>query len=289
MINNSIFVAAVLLALFSCKSDPTAAVKKAEAEFNATRSRDSYEALVTAARNFSKENPDNKADCVKYLSAAAAAAFRFKESQTALRLAADAVSKFGDGQNIAEPMTTLALISRDVTYKEMGTMRFEQPDYDQLNALLKKNLNWLDTALAGMRKRLVVDSTNRVDKELAQRYAFTAEEAASIRADPERSPKLLMEAAEAAIAGENFLKAVSIYDRVGKDWPDSKKAPQAAFMMAFTIENNLNDLPGAKKAYEDFIKKYPNDEFTDDAQAALRNLGKSPEELVKEFEKKLKK
>jgi TolA-binding protein len=37
-------------------------------------------------------------------------------------------------------------------------------------------------------------------------------------------------------------------------------------------------------AYEAFLKKYPNDDFADDAQFLLKNLGKSPEEIIKGFE-----
>lgn len=56
-------------------------------------------------------------------------------------------------------------------------------------------------------------------------------------------------------------------------------------MIGFVYENDLNDLENAKQTYEAFLQKYPNDpDFADDAQMALKNLGKSPEELIKEFE-----
>jgi hypothetical protein len=46
-------------------------------------------------------------------------------------------------------------------------------------------------------------------------------------------------------------------------------------------------LPKAKETYEDFLKKFPDDkDYADDATMALKNLGKSPEDLIKEFEKK---
>ena len=59
-------------------------------------------------------------------------------------------------------------------------------------------------------------------------------------------------------------------------------------MKGYVYENEIGDLNAAKKIYEDFIAKYPDDEFADDAAVSIKNLGKSPEELIKEFEEKVK-
>lgn len=289
MFNKTFLFSLCILAIFSCKKDPTIAVQQAEATFKKTPSKTNYEAYIIAVKTFVGNNAADHANCFKYLTAASSVAARLKESQVALQFAGDAITKHGEGQNLSEPMTTVALISRDIKYKELSTMRFEATEFDRVNSLLKNNINWLDSALVSMKKRFVIDSTNRIDREMAMRYAFTADAAATFRKDPERSPVLLLSAAEAANAAENHLKAITIYDRVLAEWPGSKKAPQAAFMRAFTMENNFKDLAGAKKAYEEFLKKFPNDEFADDAKAALKNLGKTPEELVREFEKMNKK
>jgi hypothetical protein len=46
------------------------------------------------------------------------------------------------------------------------------------------------------------------------------------------------------------------------------------------------DLQKAKAVYEQFLQEYPSDQdFADDASNALKLLGKSPEEIVREFEK----
>ena len=58
-------------------------------------------------------------------------------------------------------------------------------------------------------------------------------------------------------------------------------------MMGFVYENDLNDLVKAKATYEAFLQKYPNDpDFADDAKTALTMLGRSPEDIIKEFEQK---
>jgi len=40
---------------------------------------------------------------------------------------------------------------------------------------------------------------------------------------------------------------------------------------------------------EEFLEKYPDSDFADDARISLQNLGKSPEELIKELEERVEK
>jgi len=58
----------------------------------------------------------------------------------------------------------------------------------------------------------------------------------------------------------------------------------AETLKAYIYENLLSNLGLAQKTYRDFLSLYPDHELSDDAEAALLNLGKSPEELVREFE-----
>lgn len=81
-------------------------------------------------------------------------------------------------------------------------------------------------------------------------------------------------------------KAIDCFDKIITKYPGFEKSPQSLFLKAFIYENHLNDLVKAKDTYMEFIRKYPENEFADDAQVSIQNLGKSPEELIKEFEKK---
>jgi len=99
------------------------------------------------------------------------------------------------------------------------------------------------------------------------------------------SVRYLSKAGETARLLRQFDKALEIFGKIEQDYPNSKEAAAAMFMTAFTLDNDLKKMDEAKTAYEAFLKKYPNDEFADDAQFLLNNLGKSPEELIREFEK----
>ena len=49
-------------------------------------------------------------------------------------------------------------------------------------------------------------------------------------------------------------------------------------------EDQLRDLDKARAMYERILADYPESELIPSVQASLRNLGKTPEELIKEFE-----
>ena len=61
------------------------------------------------------------------------------------------------------------------------------------------------------------------------------------------------------------------------------------FLQGFIYETQLNDTSKARVIYEQVIQKYPNTQFAIDSKASIDNLGKTPEQLIKEFEAKNKK
>lgn len=79
-------------------------------------------------------------------------------------------------------------------------------------------------------------------------------------------------------------RAIALYDRVIKDYPDFRKAPECLFLKGYVYENYLGDLENARVIYTEFIEKYPDNEFADDAEISIQNLGKTPEELIQQFE-----
>jgi TolA-binding protein len=99
------------------------------------------------------------------------------------------------------------------------------------------------------------------------------------------SAKYLAKAGETARLLQQYDKALEIFAKIEKNHPKSREAGAALFMKAFTLDNDLKRFDEAKTAYEAFLNQYPNDEFADDAQFLLNNLGKSPEEIIKGFEK----
>lgn len=144
------------------------------------------------------------------------------------------------------------------------------------------------SAIEEMEKTLFSGENITLDRakanELIKAYISFADEFP----DADETPEFLFKAGDMSMNLKMPQKAIQVFDRVLKNYPDYEKAAQCLFLKGYVYENEIGDLNAAKKIYEDFIAKYPDDEFADDAAVSIQNLGKSPEELIKEFEEKSK-
>jgi outer membrane protein assembly factor BamD (BamD/ComL family) len=98
------------------------------------------------------------------------------------------------------------------------------------------------------------------------------------------SPGYLFKAANITMNSGNGPKALNFFDQYLQNYSDKPKASLCLFFKAFVYENNLQDLDKARETYLLFIEKYPSDDFVKDARMAIKNLGKSPDMLIREFE-----
>lgn len=106
-----------------------------------------------------------------------------------------------------------------------------------------------------------------------------------------------------SLAAEHLFNAADLYRGVGDyekaletwyivyksyDHDGHPKAPHAMFQCGFTYDNVLGKKDLAKTLYNMFLKRYPDHALAKDAKLLLANLDKSPEDLIKEFQKKNK-
>ena len=106
-----------------------------------------------------------------------------------------------------------------------------------------------------------------------------------------------------SLAAEHLFNAADLYRGVGNyekaldtwyivyksyDREGHPKAPHAMFQCGFTYDSVLNNKKLAKTLYNMFLKRYPDHALAKDAKMLLANLDKSPEDLIKEFQKKNK-
>ena len=99
------------------------------------------------------------------------------------------------------------------------------------------------------------------------------------------APEYLYKAAGLAVGFNRGTQAVDLYESIINTYPQYKKVPECYFMEAFAYENVIGNIGKASEYYNKFLAKYPDHDLADDAQAALKYLGKSPEEMVRDFEK----
>ncbi len=102
------------------------------------------------------------------------------------------------------------------------------------------------------------------------------------------SPNLLFKAADISMNLSSAKNTLTLFNRLIKEYPNYRNISTVMFLKGFVYEDQLKDYANASKCYNEFIAKYPNSDFADDALVSLNNLGKSPEELIKEFEEKNK-
>lgn len=81
---------------------------------------------------------------------------------------------------------------------------------------------------------------------------------------------------------ESLKNAVKFYKEIFDKYPDSKDASKALFMAGFTAANDLQNYDEAKKLYNLYLEKFPKGKLATDAKIELANLGKSPEEILKD-------
>jgi outer membrane protein assembly factor BamD (BamD/ComL family) len=97
-------------------------------------------------------------------------------------------------------------------------------------------------------------------------------------------PVYLFKSANLEMNGTNAEGAVSRFDQLIREYPSNPKAATSMFFKGYIYENMLKDLDKAKEAYLLFIEKYPDHELVKDARMSIQNLGKTPEQMVREFE-----
>lgn len=282
----ALFVAGALV-FFACKPDPVSKIPALEQALAATNSSGTADSLLQMYQEAVKAHPDNHGANLHYRSKAAELIFfRKKDAVGAVRLLNEALKHDGAGQNLSEPVAVLARIWHAYQYKSTPDLSRNPDDIDLMRANLEKNTLWIDSSLSRLDKAMGgadVDSKEDAGPfiEIAEAYSTLLQ-----TSNPDKYVDLLMQAAGLAKTTGNPNKSLQLYYNVAEKMPMHPKAPTALFMMGFIYENDLKDLDQAKKTYEQFLKTYPDDpDYADDAQNALKFLGKSPEEIIRQFEK----
>jgi TolA-binding protein len=137
-----------------------------------------------------------------------------------------------------------------------------------------------------LEKTLFETKKGIIDKKEASNMIYAYTQYADAFPHDSASANYLFKAADVSINTFHSQQTIALFNRILTDYPNYSKAPQALFLKAFTFENYLSQLDSAKVNYSLFLKKYPHHPFANDAQISLDNLGKTPEEIIKEFKDK---
>ncbi len=142
----------------------------------------------------------------------------------------------------------------------------------------------IQDSITSNENRLFDNDGARITKEDAIKLIGFYEKYADKFPEDSLAPVYLFRASDISMNLQQPVKTINLFNKIMTNYPDYEKTPSVMFLKAFVYEDQLHDLDKAKKYYEEFLAKYPESDFADDAKISLQNLGKSPEELIKEFE-----
>ncbi len=100
------------------------------------------------------------------------------------------------------------------------------------------------------------------------------------------TPDYLFKAGEIATAIQQYPQALGYYQIIVEKYPAYQLVQESLFLQASLLDNFLDQDGKAKIVYEQLIQKFPKSAYCNDAKAAISNLGKTDEQLIKEFKKK---
>ena len=155
---------------------------------------------------------------------------------------------------------------------------------NQVNQKEKQGLNLTDS-INHYEKLLFSNNSEKIKPQDAIKLADFYQSYALENEDDSITPFYLFKSADINMNMRRPQAAINSFDIILSKYPDFEKVPSALFLKAFIYEDQLKDLENASKYYKLFIEKYPDSDFADDAAISLQYLGKTPEELIEEFEK----
>ena len=279
---------------FACGSDNQGMgdIIQLEKALETDASLDNAKSLVDAYTAYIDAHPEDGEQNSKYLYRAASVQYRMNRFSGAEQLLKQAIKDYYSSSNTVNNALLLASVYGDKLRNTASAATVYQAVKRQFpnEEAVKKVANKMDPTWAPLEQRVEAlgqsmfnDSTNRIEYRIANDYINSCELYAMLIPENENSPDFLHKAGETARSIRIYKKALEIYEWIGEKYPDFEKAPQSLFLRAFTLDNDLKRFDEARGLYEEFLQKYPNDDFADDTKFLLENLGKDDEEIINSF------
>ncbi|MDD2634846.1 MAG: hypothetical protein PHW82_05040 [Bacteroidales bacterium] len=98
------------------------------------------------------------------------------------------------------------------------------------------------------------------------------------------SPEYLFKAAEIAMNFSQPHNAIRYLTRLEEEYLNYEKYPTALFLKAFIYDTHIGDTEKSKNYYLQYLEKYPNHTFAEDAQAAITFMDLTDDQLIELFE-----
>lgn len=288
----AVFLWIGMIGLFACQSgDSTPTIEDLETQFAESNSAADAKSLLDAYEAYIEANPQDVSTNAGYLEKAAQIQFNGKQFQTSTDILLQALRTYHNAPNAPQMAKMLGDIYETNLEKPALAqtvwqgMQAGYPNNTVVN--LKEKLGGLSPIQERMDTMLFQMTnleTGQIRFPVANTYLNSAEVYAAIAPQAAETPGLLYKGGEIARLIGMFDRALDLYEWVEEKYPNYSNASKALFMRAFTLEEDLKRTEDARALYQLFLQKYPEDDFADDAQILLDNLGKTEEEILQQFQ-----
>lgn len=285
----------IAMLFFACGSEKTEGMDeiiKLEKSLEENPDLDVANALVEEYKKVVEANPDDGESNAKYLYRAASVLYRMNRFSAAESLLKQAIKDHYSASNTPNNALLLGAIYHDKQKNMNSAATVYQalmqtfPEHEEVQkAKSKLDPTWrpIDERIDQLASSMFNDSTSRIEYRIANDYINSCELYAMLLPESANSPSYLHKAGETARSIRTYQKALELYEWIGDKYSNFEKAPQSLFLRAFTLDNDLKRYDEAKVLYEEFLQKYPEDDFADDTKFLLENLGKDDEEIINSF------
>jgi tetratricopeptide (TPR) repeat protein len=285
----------IAMLFFACGSDNTEGMDeiiKLEKSLEENPDLDVANALVEEYKKVVEANPDDSEANAKYLYRAASVLYRMNRFSAAESLLKQAIKDHYSASNTPNNALLLGAIYHDkqknmnsaaTVYQALMQSFPEHEEVQKAKGKLDPTWRPIDERIEQLALSMFNDSTSRIEYRIANDYINSCELYAMLLPENSNSPSYLHKAGETARSIRTYQKALELYEWIGDKYSDFEKAPQSLFLRAFTLDNDLKRYDEAKVLYEEFLQKYPEDDFADDTKFLLENLGKDDEEIINSF------
>ncbi len=257
-----------------------------EAQMETASNNEQAAELLALYQSYVEKYPEDHEMNGRYLYRAAGLALQTGQAAEALNYAKQSLKDHYTSSNTLKTAVLLSQIYKSTLRNESVSITIDQaidqafPDAQMsIAAGIPSLQNRLDT----LRLNIFDQSSYSINFQVANDYINSVEAYALVNPDAPEAPQLLFKAGEVARSIQTFAKAVDLLAWINDKYPDSKNNAQALFLRAFTLDDGLKEFEQARVLYQEFIDKYPDDPFADDAQFSMDNLGKDVNELIDGF------
>lgn len=288
----------VLSVLAGCNSEQQnrqASIAELEAKSEGNTDAPTAKILIEAYEGYTTAYPDDEAFTPRFLYREAALKYRLGDFDAVAALLRRLLEQHNDSEVAPQAILMLGdVYNTELKQPKAGQMALQVltqrfPDSEAAKTAanqLGNTMIAMEDELEALRLSIYNDSLARLDFRQADMYIQQSELYSLLMPGSDLTPVLLYRAGEVARSARNYEKALELYGKLYEEYAEYEKAPQALFMQAFILDNDLKRIDEAGQLYQSFIDQYPDDDFTSSAQVLLENLGKDEEEIIRNLNTK---